>query len=352
MARSHRRARRASRPLTALVAVLAALTLVLASPSAHSAFSATTGTPANSLAADRLSPPSGLSAAQSCSAPPTIAFRAATTASGTDTLTLPAPAGTVAGDLLLAQVAHAYTTTAPTPPSGWTLVRRDTPGTALTSALYRRTAVAGEPGATFTFPAGSGIAMTGGVAAYSGVSTTDPVDASAGATGQGSVAVTPAVTTTTANTVLVRFIANASEAYPAPSGTTQRWRQLSTSGIGGVSAGDEPFAGPGTAAARNSASPTGTSAYGVGQTVALRRAPGTPSAALSWTPSSSSWARGYRLERSAGGAPQSTRTVTPVGTASTTEGPLLNGVTYTFRLWAHRGTWVSPAVTTTLTPAC
>ena len=49
---------------------------------------------------------------------------------------------------------------------------------------------------------------------------------------------------------------------------------------------------------------------------------------------------------------QSTRTVTSAGTASTTEGPLVNGVTYTFRLWAHRGSWVSPDVTTTLAPSC
>ena len=86
--------------------------------------------------------------------------------------------------------------------------------------------------------------------------------------------------------------------------------------------------------------------------MALRHAPGTPSAGLTWTPSPDSWATGYRLERSGNGAVQSTRTLTPAGTASTTEGPLVNGVPYAFRLWAHRGTWVSTAVTATLTPSC
>ncbi len=346
----HRRVRRApGARLVGLVAVLGLLVAVLALPSAHTAFSAATTNPASALAADGLQPPSGLTATHACSAPPDIAFRAATTAAGTGSLTLAAPPGTVAGDLLLAQVSHVYTTAALTAPPSWTLVRRDSGSTALTSALYRRTAVAGEPSATFTFPTGSGVAMVGGVAAYSGVSRTDPVDASAGVSGYGGVAVTPAVTTSTANTVLVRFIANASEAYPAPPGTTPRWQH--TSAAGGISAGDEPFAGPGTTASRNSASPSGTSAYGVGQTVALRRAPGIPSIVLSWTPSPSSWATGYRGERIVNGAIQASHTV-PSGTTTVTDAGLANGTTYTYRVWAYRGSWVSPDVTTTLTPSC
>jgi hypothetical protein len=49
---------------------------------------------------------------------------------------------------------------------------------------------------------------------------------------------------------------------------------------------------------------------------------------------------------------QTTRSLTPIGTTGTSEGPLSNGVTYTFRLWAHQGAWRSPAAATTLTPAC
>ncbi len=346
----HRRVRRApGARLVGLVAVLGLLVAVLALPSAHTAFSAATTNPASALAADGLQPPSGLTATHACSAPPDIAFRAATTAASTGSLTLAAPPGTVAGDLLLAQVSHVHTTAALTAPPSWTLVRRDSGSTALTSALYRRTAVAGEPSATFTFPAGSGVAMIGGVAAYSGVSRTDPVDASAGVSGYGGVAVTPAVTTSTANTVLVRFIANASEVYPAPPGTTQRWQHVSAAG--GISAGDEPFAGPGTAASRNSPSPSGTSAYGVGQTVALRRAPGTPSAVLSWTPTPSSWATGYRGERIVGGALQASHPV-PFGTTTFTDAGLVNGTTYTYRVWAYRGAWTSDVVSTSLTTSC
>ena len=120
----------------------------------------------------------------------------------------------------------------------------------------------------------------------------------------------------------------------------------------GIRASDVPFPGSGAGPVHQTTSATNLATPWTVQTVALRRDPGTPSAALSWTPTSSSWASGYRLERSAGGAVQSTRTVTSAGTSSATEGPLVNGVTYTFRLWAYRGAWVSPDVTTTLTPSC
>lgn len=340
-------------PLAALACALTLFAVSAVLPSTSAAFSAATANAANAVSSDQLAPPSGLVASQTCATPAAIAFRAAGTATGMDTLTFPMPAGTARGDVLLVQVAYAYTTATLSAPGGWDLVRRDTSSTVVVSALFEKAAGAAEPSATFSFPTGSGVQMAGGVAAYTGVSTTAPVDVSGGVSGYGQLATTPAVTTTTANTMLVRLITNVHEAYPAPAGTTQRWR-LAVGGWsgGGVTAADEPFAGPGTAAARTSASPSGTSDYGIGQTVALRRGPGTPSAALSWTASPSTWATGYQLERSTGGTVQGTSAVSPVGTTSATDGPLVIGTAYTFRLWAHRGSWTSPAVTATLTPAC
>lgn len=354
MTRTHRRVRRLhSRRLVAVACAVVVLALALALPAAHAGFSAVTDNPGDAWATDRLAPPSGLSASQTCSPPPTIAFRSATTASGTGSVTVGVPAGTAAGDLLVAQVAHLGSATPLTVPSGWTLVRSDTSGTAVTSALYWKAATAAEPGATFALPAGSTVRMAGGVAAYSGARTAAPVDAHDGVAGFGKTPYTPSVTTTTADTVLVRLITNASTSFPEPAGTTLRWRFTMGGGsTAGLTASDEPFVGPGTAPARNAGASGTTDAYGIGQTVALRHAPGTPSAVLTWAPSPSTWATGYVLERSTGGTVQRTRTVTPAGTASTTEGPLVNGVPYAFRLWAHRGTWASTAVTTTLTPAC
>jgi hypothetical protein len=69
-------------PLAAVAAVLAVLAAVLMLPAASAAFSAATVNGADALAADRLLPPSGLAATQTCSSTPFIAFRAAATATG------------------------------------------------------------------------------------------------------------------------------------------------------------------------------------------------------------------------------------------------------------------------------
>lgn len=338
----------------ALVCVLVLLALTALLPPTRAAFSATTATPANTLSADQLAPPSGLSAVQTCSTPPLIEFRAATTATGTGSLTLTVPAGTASGDVLLAQVAHVSGAATLTVPSGWTPVRTDSNGSAVTSGLFLKTAAAGEPSAVFALPAGSTVRMGGGITSYTGVHPTNRLDVAAtGVTGTGLTPFAPAVTTTTANTVLVRFITNDSASFPAPAGTNSRWQfTLGGGATAGVTAWDERFVGPGTAPARSAGASGSTSSNGIGQTVALRLGPGTPSAGLTWTASPSTWATGYRLERRVGGALQATRTITPVGTASTSDGPLANGTTYTYELRAERGTWRSEPVTATLTPAC
>jgi hypothetical protein len=86
--------------------------------------------------------------------------------------------------------------------------------------------------------------------------------------------------------------------------------------------------------------------------VVLRPAFGNPSAALSWTASTSSGAGGYQLERLVGGTVQTATTVTPVSATSTSSGPLVDGTAYTFRLRTYYGTWTSPDVTVGLTPSC
>jgi hypothetical protein len=85
--------------------------------------------------------------------------------------------------------------------------------------------------------------------------------------------------------------------------------------------------------------------------VALKRGAAAPSAQVSWTASPSAWADGYRLERQAGTAPPVGRAL-PLGTTSSTDSPLSNGTTYTYRLTATRGTWSSDPVEATVTPAC
>jgi hypothetical protein len=339
-----------------LLTALALVVAVLALPSVHTAFWARSSTPANTLSADRLQPPSGLTATTSCSTS-TIGFRAATSARSSGSLVLPTPPGTTAGDLLVAQVSNWGGPAVLTPPAGWNLFRRDSAyqanGTAqVTSALLWRVAVATEP-ASATFQLAASVDMAGGIAAYSGVSTTSPVDSHEAATGTSGTTTVPSVTTTVANTRLVHFTTKRQEDVPAPGGTAERWRLISGTGtsIQGVSAGDVSFAGPGATPVRSSTSPTAFSSEWIGQTVALRPIPQQPAATLTWTATPSTWADGYKGERVVGGTRQASHTV-PFGTTTVTDTGLVNGTTYTYRVWAYRGSWVSDVVTTTLTPSC
>jgi hypothetical protein len=340
-----------------LIAALLALVVLLVAPAGldatSAAFTATTSNPDNTLATDRLAPPGSLTVTPSCGAAALIASRGANTAVGTDTLTLQVPAGTVRDDVLVAQVAYTTTKAALTAPAGWSQVLANANAPTIASMIYVKAAGAAEADPTFAFPAGSGARLTGGIAAYSGVSTTNPVDVSHGFIANGTTVVPKEVNTTSAGTMVLRFGTVIGAAFNAPAGTSERWSQDNETGAG-VTAAEEQFGGPGLTAKRSFTAPSGTpSTPYVAQTVALRRAPAAPpSAQVSWTPSpSSSWADGYRLERQVGAAPPVAQAL-PIGTTSSTDSPLTSGTTYTYRLWASRGTWSSDPVVATVTPAC
>jgi RHS repeat-associated protein len=111
----------------------------------------------------------------------------------------------VSGDVLIAAVGFNNSGAAITPPSGWTLVRRmnNSATTANALAVYRRTAVAGEP-ASHAFAIAGGAFLVGGIQAFSGVDTANPIDVENGqSTVSGTNHDTPSVTTATANAMLV-----------------------------------------------------------------------------------------------------------------------------------------------------
>lgn len=333
--------------LAGLVAVLGLLVAVLALPSAHTAFSARSGTPVNSLAADQLRPPSGLAVTQTCSYAP-IVLRGALASTRVSPLTLSPPPGTAAGDVLVAQVAY-YGTSPLTAPSGWTRITLPgTSGGVVTSAVYWKAAAGTEPAADFARPASESGDMVGGIVAYRGVSASAPVAVAGGATGTGQTATTPVLTTTVTGAVVVHLLTRSGGQPPSPTGTTALWTHSSDSET--VTAADEAFAGPGAVPQRTSTTAGSTTAW-IAQTVVLRPALEQVGATLTWTATPSSWADGYRGERVVGGTVQASRTV-PIGTTTVTDPGLGNGTTYTYRVWAHRGSWVSTVQTTTLTPSC
>ncbi len=367
MAQPNRRTGRGRRALLVRLCFgLAVLAMPAMFPLTAASFTGSTADDGNSMSTAEVAAPSALDVVQTCAAGPGIELRAVTSADDDDhdalanVLTLLTPPGTAANDVLIAQVSNRGTFSSTlTPPSGWNLIRRDpgtgTSGSAVTAALYWRLATSSEPAsAVFTLTSSSTMQMVGGIAAYSGVHSSSPVLTSGSATGLSATATAPSVTTTVADAMLVHTVTKRQEVPNPPLGPTSRWGLVSGPGTAsaGAAAADEVLAAPGAAPARSWTSPTNFMAEWLTHTVALRPAPGAPSASATWTASPSSWATGYRLERSVGGTVQATHTTTPISATSTTDGPLVNGTTYSYRLWAYHGTWTSPAVTATLTPSC
>ncbi len=116
-----------------------------------------------------------------------------------------------------------------------------------------------------------------------------------------------------------------------------------------VTAADEAFAGPGAVPQRTSTTSGSTTAW-IAQTVVLRLALQQVGACLSWTATPAPGPAATRASASPGTL-QASQTV-PSGTTTATDTALANGTTCTYRVRTHRGTWVSMAQTTTLTPSC
>ncbi|GAB4512096.1 MAG: hypothetical protein Tsb0026_15780 [Sulfuricaulis sp.] len=138
-------------------------------------------------------------------------------------LTINVPTGTVAGDVMIASVTWTPSATTVNAPSGWTLIREVTQGSATTSRLatYYRVATASEPSAyTWTFSGSVLTQSAGGILSFSGVDNAAPVDAEAGnATNSSLNHTAPTVTTTLDDGMLVTIHELASSATWTPPGT-------------------------------------------------------------------------------------------------------------------------------------
>jgi len=157
----------------------------------------------------------------------TPAFRAAASAATTgSTLTITRPAGVVANDVLIAAIGVTPASAVITPPAGWTLVRRtDHAGpTANSLAVYSKVATGAEP-ASYGWSVGTINFAVGGIQAFSGVDSANPIAVENGqTTPSGTAHATPNVTTGVANAMVVTAHTFASSrTWTPPSGMTESY---------------------------------------------------------------------------------------------------------------------------------
>jgi hypothetical protein len=116
-----------------------------------------------------------------------------------------------------------------TPPAGWTLVLRQDSQSAISTASYVKVAGATEP-ASYTWSFGSANEASGGIASYSGVNTTTPVDASyAQYNFETSNVDNAGVTTTMANDMLIYEVGViVATTVNVPAGFTEEWSTTSS----------------------------------------------------------------------------------------------------------------------------
>lgn len=118
-----------------------------------------------------------------------------------------------------------------TPPSGWTLVRKDENRTAVRQDVFYKVATASDP-SSFTWTITSSVRLLAGtIASYSGVDTDRPIDAhDASVDTAGSSTLTAPSVTTSAGAMLLALVAVQSDgAISPPKGMTERSEGTSAS---------------------------------------------------------------------------------------------------------------------------
>ncbi len=216
----------------------------------------------------------------SCTVVDPIGFVGASNSSntGATSLTIIKPTGVVAGHVMVSQITvRGGTGTTITPPAGWTLIRSDsTSGNEIKQSAYYLVVGISEPN-SYTWTFNSSQKASGGIATYSGVDNTNPIDTHGGQANPSSTLITaPSVTTTVASTMLVGLFGTATvPTITAPSGMAERWNVASTMGASSMrtrsEGADATFAGPGATGSKNATS--GPAALNIGQLVALTPEP-------------------------------------------------------------------------------
>src|SRR5574340_515251 len=152
------------------------------------------------------------------------------------------PAGVVAGDVLLAQVAvRGGSGTTISSPSGWTQLLLDNSGSTIRQGIYYRIAGATEP-ASYTFTFSSSQRAAGGMVAYRGVDNASPINASLSQdAGSGTSVVAAAITTDASDAQVAGFFSTArATSFTSVTDTdatvvyAERYDQATAAGTNGV----------------------------------------------------------------------------------------------------------------------
>jgi hypothetical protein len=150
--------------------------------------------------------------------------------SGSSELIIQTPAGVTAGDVLIASVGKRQLGTGITPPAGWTLVLDTTTNADVQQATFY-TVLTSTPATSYTFLLGGTTRGTGGIVAYSGVDTNNPIDASAARVNASGSIVAPSVTTAQPNSMVLASYSQAdSTSFTQGSGMTKRYDVTSSGG--------------------------------------------------------------------------------------------------------------------------
>ena len=182
-------------------------------------------------------------------------------------LSIAKPAGVVEGGVMVATVTAAGTGSVTTP-SGWTVIKTLTQGS-LRQATYYKVAGSSEP-ASYSWSLGSSRAASGGIADYSGVNQTVPVDAIVSAGGESGNAAVPSATTSASNDLVLAVASFATGTTVTPdASTTERVDVKSSSNTSSMADFVQATAG---ATAAKTATPAVSSSAWIAQAIALRDA--------------------------------------------------------------------------------
>ena len=203
---------------------------------------------------------------------PQVRSISSTTADLATQLTLIRPAGTVAGDLLLAVVGHGVGSRRNlTPPTGWTAVPNTDRANGKEVRIHAWYKVAGSsepPSYTFTLTGGAATAISGGMLDVSGANSANPINAS-GSQSNGSLSTSvgsPSITTTLPSALLVFGGAcNNGSTFTPPTGMAEQWDR-GTGGSGARVATETATAGfpnPGATGIRTAAASSPCRSVGI-----------------------------------------------------------------------------------------